>query len=216
MTPHNPHEGQPILAAGAPLAQAKAAMILLHGRGAPAESILSLAPEVGQSGFAYLAPQAANHTWYPYSFLAPIADNEPHLSSALAAVQTTLAGIETAGIPPERTVILGFSQGACLTLEFAARHPRRYGGIIAFTGGLIGEEGTPRDYIGSLDGTPVFIGSSDVDFHVPLQRVQASARILRELGGDVTMRIYPNMGHTINQDEIEFTRQLMSSLSQGS
>ena len=141
----DPHAGQPVRTAGEPLPRANAAMVLLHGRGASAEDILGVADALAVPGFAYLAPQASGYTWYPYSFLAPIAQNEPFLSSALALVERVMAQVEEAGIPTERTVIAGFSQGACLTLEFAARHVRRYGGVIAFTGGIIGPEGTPRN-----------------------------------------------------------------------
>ncbi len=207
-----PHQGQPVVAAGAPLDQAQGAMILVHGRGATADSILTLVPEFARSDWAYLAPQAAGNTWYPYSFLAPIDQNEPGISSGLTAVADLLAQVTAAGIPPERVILLGFSQGACLALEFAARHARRYGGVVGFSGGLIGPDGTPRNYAGSLAGTPVFLGCSDVDFHIPKKRVEESAAVLQQLGGEVTMRLYPGMGHTVNQDEIEFVLELMRSL----
>ena len=211
---HGPHQGQPVLSAGEPLERARAAMVLVHGRGATAQDILTLAAELDQPGFAYLAPQAANNTWYPYSFLAPIERNEPYLSSALATLGQVLAHITAAGIPAEHTILLGFSQGACLASEFVARNARRYGGLAGLSGGLIGPDGTPRDYSGALDGTPVFLGCSDVDPHIPAARVQHSAEVLRRLGGDVTARLYPGMGHTVNEDEIEFVRQLMASLSE--
>ena len=207
-----PHRSQPVHVAGEPLQSAGAAMILMHGRGASAEDILTLVPELNQSGFAYLAPQAAGHTWYPYSFLAPLSNNEPWLSSALSVLASLLETIAEAGIPPEHTILLGFSQGACLSLEFAARNARRYGGLAGLSGGLIGPDGTPRDYQGSLEGTPVFLGCSDVDFHIPKQRVQQSAQVLRRLGGDVTMRLYPGMGHMVNEDEIQFVRGMMAAL----
>lgn len=206
------HQGQPILAAGTPLHQARAAMIMLHGRGATADSILSLANEFDVDGFAYLAPQAANGTWYPYRFLEPIARNEPWLSSALQVIDDLSARVIAAGIPAERLMLLGFSQGACLTLEYVARHAQRYGGIVGLSGGLIGPDGTPRHYAGALDGTPIFLGCSDVDFHIPLQRVHDSAEILRQLGGAVTERIYPGLDHTVNQDEIDFVKDLMRAL----
>lgn len=208
----SPHKGQPILSAGEPLESAKAAMILIHGRGASAESILSLVPEIDQPGFAYLAPQAANYTWYPNSFLMPIQSNEPGLSSALAVIEDILAHVNAAGIPSEKIVLLGFSQGACLASEFVARHAQRYGGLAALSGGLIGPDGTPRDYPGSLDGTPVFLGCSDVDFHIPKERVLESAEVLKKLGGEVTARLYPNMGHTVNEDEIDFVHNMAASL----
>lgn len=204
-----PHQGQPVRTAGEPLNRAQAALLMLHGRGARAEDILSIANELNQPGFAYLAPQAAEKTWYPNRFLVPLADNEPWLSSALSFVSDVLSQIIKAGIPPERVMLLGFSQGACLTLEFAARNARRYGGIVGLSGALIGPDDTPRDYKGSLEGTPVFLGCSDVDFHVPKERVQHAAGILRNLGGIVTERLYPNMDHSVNQDEIEFLRGMM-------
>ncbi len=208
-----PHQGQPVLAAGEPLERARAAMVLVHGRGATAQDILTLAGELDQPGFAYLAPQAAGSTWYPYSFLAPIERNEPYLSSALATLDQLLAHIAAAGIPAERTILLGFSQGACLATEFAARNARRYGGLVGLSGGLIGPDGTPRDYPGSLDGTPVFLGCSDVDPHIPAARVQHSAEVLRGLGGDVTARLYSGMGHTVNEDEIEAVQAIMAKLT---
>jgi phospholipase/carboxylesterase len=206
------HEGQPIMRAGVPLDEARAAMVLVHGRGASAESILTLVREIDQPGFAYLAPQAANGTWYPYSFLAPIASNEPWLTSALSAVAAVLTTVAEAGIPAERTMLLGFSQGACLATEFVARNARRYGGVAGLSGGLIGPDGTPRDYSGSLEGTPIFLGCSDVDPHIPKERVAESAAELRRLGGEVDARLYPGMGHTVNQDEIAAVRALMAAL----
>src|SRR5690349_14760634 len=207
------HQGLPVLTAGEPLASAQAAMILLHGRGATAADILSLAGELPRPGFAYLAPEAANNTWYPNSFLAPLASNEPGLSSALAVIASLLEQVNSAGIPAERTVIAGFSQGACLLLEFVARHARRYGGIIALSGGLIGPDGTPRDYPGSLAGTPAFLGCSDVDPHVPRARVEESTEVLRRLGADVTMRLYAGMGHTVNADELAHARAILAAIA---
>jgi predicted esterase len=208
-----PHAGGPVLAAGEALDRASAAMILVHGRGATAEGILSLAGELSHPGFAFLAPQAADNTWYPLSFMAPIERNEPYLSSALDRLAALLAQTAQAGIPAERTILLGFSQGACLALEFAARNTQRYGGIVGLSGGLIGPEGTPRDYPGSLTGTPVFLGCSDVDFHIPSERVVESGHVLERLGGEVTLRLYPNMGHTVNQDELEHVRSIMAALA---
>lgn len=212
----SPHHGQPVRAAGASLDRARAAMLMVHGRGARAEDILSLADEFALPEFAYLAPQAAGNTWYPNRFLVPMEENEPWLSSALEFVGDVLNQITSAGIPPERTILLGFSQGACLTLEFAARNARRYGGVVGLSGALIGPPGTPRNYEGSLAGTPVFLGCSDVDFHVPRELVDQTAEVMRKMGGDVTERIYPNMGHTVNQDEIDFVRELMKRVIQGS
>ncbi|MBP6470606.1 MAG: dienelactone hydrolase family protein [Chloroflexi bacterium] len=207
-----PHQKQPVLHTGAPLAKAKAAMILVHGRGATAESILTLAPEFDQPDWAYLAPQAAGNTWYPYSFLAPMAHNEPGITSGLTAVSDVLATITRAGIPPEKVALLGFSQGACLALEFAARRAQRYGAVIGLSGGLIGPDGTPRDYEGWLGETAVFLGCSDVDFHIPQKRVAESAEVFQKLGGAVTMRLYPGMGHTINQDELDVVRALLQGI----
>lgn len=207
-----PHQGQPLLMAGEPLDRAIAAMVMVHGRGATAEDILALTAELKQHGFAYLAPQAAQNSWYPNSFLAPIASNEPGLSSGLAVIASILAQLAEAGIPVERTILLGFSQGACLSLEFAARNAQRYGGLAGLSGGLIGPDGTPRNYAGSLEGTPVFLGCSDVDPHVPKERVEHSAEVLQRLGGNVTKRLYPRMGHTINRDEIRFVHGMMAAL----
>lgn len=206
------HQGQPVLHTGTPLEQAKAAMILMHGRGATAESILSLVPEIDQPGFAYLAPQAANQTWYPNSFLMPLVSNEPWLSSALETVGGVLKAVNDAGIPSEKVILLGFSQGACLATEFSARNAQRFGGVVGLSGGLIGPDGTPRDYAGSLDETPVFLGCSDVDFHIPKERVQHSAEVLQQLGGNVTVRLYPNMGHTVNEDELATVRAMMAGV----
>ncbi len=215
MVASNPYDRQPVLTYGTPLSEAKAAMILIHGRGATAESILSLVPEIDQPGFAYLAPQAANNTWYPYSFLQPLASNEPYLTAALALIADLLTKVNQSGIPSDKIMLLGFSQGACLSSEFVARNARRYGGLAVLSGGLIGPDGTPRDYLGSLDGTPVFLGCSDVDFHIPKERVDLTAEVLQTLGGEVTERLYPNMGHTINQDEIGSVRGMMAALLDG-
>ncbi len=207
-----PHQRQPVLTAGQPLSAAKAAMIMTHGRGASAEDILTLIPHIDTPGFAYLAPQAANDTWYPHSFLAPIAQNEPGLSSGLAKLGEILAQIVEAGIPAEKVILLGFSQGACLSIEFVARNARRYGGVAVLSGGLIGPDDTPRDYEGAMDGTPVFLGCSDVDFHIPLARVQESTAVMQQMGAAVTERIYHGMGHTINEDELLHIRNLMKQL----
>jgi predicted esterase len=210
--PAAPHQNQPLMATGVSLDEAEAAMILIHGRGASAESILGLSTELPHPKFAYLAPQAANHTWYPQGFMSPIEVNEPGISSGMAVIESIIEHVVEAGIPHERIMIGGFSQGACLASEFVARHAQRYGGVFAFSGGLIGPDGILRDYEGSLDGTPVFFGCSDVDFHIPEQRVHHSAGILEKLGGDVTTRIYPNMDHTVNQDEIAFVREMMAGV----
>jgi predicted esterase len=203
--------GQRILEAGEPLATARAAMILVHGRGASAEDIMTIAAEVQQPGFAYLAPQAANNVWYPNSFLAPIESNEPYLSAALDMLATLLERVE-ATVPAVRVVLLGFSQGACLTTEFAARNARRYGGVVGLSGGLIGPEGTPRDYLGDFEGTPVFLGCSDVDPHIPKERVLETADVLKRMGAIVTARLYPGMGHTVSLEELAQVRSIVSAI----
>jgi phospholipase/carboxylesterase len=185
----------------------------VHGRGAWAEDILSLADQLDFPEFAYLAPQAADNTWYPNRFLNPISENEPWLSSALEFVGDVFIQIVQAGIPPERVILLGFSQGACLILEFAARNAQRFGAVVGLSGALIGPDDTPRDYLGTLAGTPVFLGCSDVDFHVPKERVSQTSDVMRRLAGDVTERLYPNMEHTVNQDEIDFVRSIMRTVS---
>ena len=210
-----PHQNQPVRVAGMDLSEARGAMVMLHGRGATAESILSLVPELGVADFAYLAPQAGGNSWWPLSFLAPIPQNEPGISSAMQAVRDVLARVEAAGVPADRTLLLGFSQGACLAAEFAARHARRYGGVTSLSGGLIGPNGIPRDYASSLDGTPVFLGCSDVDSHIPAERVRLSAEVLERLGGEVTMRLYPGMDHTIIEDELDVVRTMMNLVGSG-
>ena len=204
-----PHHGQPVRTAGLPLDQARAAMVMVHGRGATAESILSLAPALGIDGFAYLAPQASGNTWYPNSFLAPIPSNEPGITSGLAAIANVIGRITAAGIPLERIIILGFSQGACLSLEYTARNATRYGGIACLSGGLIGPDGTPRDYAGDYAGTPAFLGCSDIDGHIPARRVTESAEVIERMGAETTVKLYPGMGHLVNEDEIEHVKALM-------
>ncbi len=208
---NGPHQGQLLLQQGKPLNEVKAAMILVHGRGATAQSILELATVLPHPEMAYVAPQAQGNTWYPYSFLAPI-ENQPGLDSGLQAVADAVAQVEAAGIPTDKIIIGGFSQGACLASEFVARNARRYGGLLVFSGGLIGPPGTPRNYDGSLDGTPVFIGCSDVDFHIPVERVEETAVTLTNLGAIVNKKIYPNMGHTIIQDEIDEAQKIVKNL----
>jgi predicted esterase len=227
-------DAPPWAATGAPLGEARAAVVLLHGRGATAESILSLAPELARAGglgagqspvatrerqralarfdVAYLAPQAAGGTWYPRSFLAPLAANEPHLSASLGLVAEVVARVAAAGIAAERTLLLGFSQGACLALEFAVRNARRWGGVVAFTGGLLGPAGTVWDYAGSLAGAPVFLGAGDPDPHVPRRRVEETAAVLRGMGAAVDLRIYPGLGHTVNENELAAARALVALL----
>jgi predicted esterase len=209
MDRQDPHANPQVLRAGAPLEEARIAAVMLHGRGAGAQDILGLSGEFSARDVAYLAPQAAGNTWYPYSFLMPVEQNEPSLSSALRLIETLLASLAQKSFTPERIALMGFSQGACLALEFAARHPARYAAVAAFSGGLIGPPGSARNYSGSLDGTPVFLGCSDVDSHIPVQRVHESAEVFTRMGAIVDKRIYPQMGHTINEDEIEAVTALL-------
>ena len=206
------HRNQPVLVSGRPLNSAKAAVILVHGRGASATDILSLAEELDHPEFAYLAPEAAGHAWYPYSFLAPLAQNQPWLNSALSLLGTVVGRAVAAGIPRHKIALVGFSQGACLATEFVARNAVRYGALIAFTGGLIGPPGTRFNYPGDLSGTPCFFGAGDPDPHVPWERVKESASVFSALGGVVTLRRYPGLSHTINQDEILVAKNLLSGL----
>jgi predicted esterase len=209
----DPHGDQPVRTAGAPLEGARAAMVMIHGRGGMAESILSIVPLLESTDVAFLAPQAANGTWYPFGFMSPIDRNEPGISSGIRKIGSVLETVATGGIPPERTILLGFSQGACLATEFAARNARRYGGVAGLSGGLIGPDDSPRDYSGSLAGTPVFLGCSDVDPHIPERRVRETADVLGRLGAQVDMRIYPGMGHIIGPDEIDAVRAMMAAIT---
>ena len=211
----DPHAGQPVLTFGPAAEQADATLVLVHGRGATARSILPLYDELGLENVAAIAPQAAANTWYPNSFLTPIESNQPWLNSALQRLETIVSDLLRRGVPGDRIALLGFSQGACLTTEFAARHPRRYGAIIGLTGGLIGPPGTPRNYPGSLEGKPVFLGSSDPDPHVPFERVLETRDVLTRMGATVDVRRYPGMGHTINEDEIEACRALLRKIVPG-
>jgi predicted esterase len=206
------HRGLPVSTAGVPLAEARAAMIMVHGRGASAHDILLLAQEWRAAKVAYLAPQAANNTWYPNRFIAPVATNEPWLSSALATIDDVLQTVAAAGIAADHIVLLGFSQGGCLALEFAARNPHRYGAVVGLSAGLIENGDKPRTYSGTLAGTPVFLGCSDVDFHIALERVERTAEILSHLGGEVDKRIYRNMGHAVIRDETEAVQQILDRL----
>jgi len=206
----DPHRNQSVLTAGRKLDRAAGAVILIHGRGASAEDILTLSQEFDHPELAYLAPQAEGHTWYPYSFLAPIPQNEPWLTSALNNLGKIVDEVSHAGIPREKIVIAGFSQGACLATEFVARNAARYAGLIAFSGGLIGPPGTEFRYEGKLGGTPAFFGAVDPDPHVPWQRVQESASILSALDADVILKRYPGMPHSINRQELEEARRLIA------
>jgi predicted esterase len=205
----DPHRAQPAVRYGPDPAAARLTIVAVHGRGASAADILSVAHELAFDDVAFVAPEAAGHTWYPYSFLSPLSDNEPHLSSALALLDRIVGDLQREAAP-ERIGLLGFSQGACLCLEFAARHARRYAAIAGFSGGLIGPPGTPRDYSGAMERTPVFLGCSDIDPHIPLARVHETANVFGRMGAAVDERIYPRMGHLVNQDEIDAVRTLLS------
>lgn len=213
MNQPDPHADTPVETAGTRLEDADAAVVLVHGRGATAFSILQLAGELPADGVAYLAPQAANNTWYPQSFMAPMERNQPWLDSALAAVGDV---VDRAGdaVGHDHVVLLGFSQGACLASEFVARNAREYGGLVALSGGLIGPEGTPRDYDGSLDGTPAFLGCDANDPHIPQERVHETAVVLDALGAAVTEQIYPALGHGINEDELAHATDVVRSATE--
>jgi predicted esterase len=210
--PTQPHADPLVESAGRPLGEGTAAMILVHGRGAAPRNILELADALAHPAFTYLAPAAAGHTWYPNSFMAPIASNEPGISSGLTVLESLVRRVVAAGIPWERVVLAGFSQGACLMSEFAVRHARRYGGVIAFSGGLIGPRGTTWPREGDFAGTPAFFGCSDVDPHVPKDRVQESAEVFASLGAVVETRFYPGMGHLVNADELGFARAIVDAV----
>lgn len=205
-----------ILSAGMPVGDAQKVLVMLHGRGGTADDILSLASFLKVQEFALLVPQATNHSWYPFSFMAPTQQNEPWLGSALNLLQEMVSDLNAQGIKDHQIYFLGFSQGACLALEFVARYAKRYGGVVAFTGGLIGDRIDWQRYQGDFAGTPAFIGTSDPDPHVPVERVTASAKILRDMHASVTEKVYPNMGHTVSQDEIRLANQLVLAKKAGS
>lgn len=207
-----PHQKTPRYTAGTEAARAAGGVIFIHGRGATASSILQLAGDLEATDLFLAAPQASGNTWYPYSFLMPTEKNEPGLSSGLQAIDDLIREMEEKGIPKEKIIICGFSQGACLASEYVARHPARYGGLIAFSGGLIGDTVNPENYSGSLEGTPYFVGSSDIDAHIPEERVHESAAVMEKLNADVTSKIYPGMGHTIIADELEHAKKIIQSV----
>ena len=206
----DPHRDQPVHLYGPEPGAARLAIVAVHGRGASADDILSLAAELQVPDVAFVAPDAAGHTWYPNSFLAPLGDNQPYLDSALALLDRIVGDLRTR-VARERIALMGFSQGACLSLEYVARHAGRYAAVIGLSGGVIGPADTPRDYAGSMGLTPVFLGCSDVDPHIPLARVRETADVFRRLGGAVDERIYPGMGHLVNRDEIDAVRALLSA-----
>jgi phospholipase/carboxylesterase len=207
-----PHQGQQLLTAGTSLEEADAAIVLVHGRGASARSILQMGGQFHRDGLALLAPQAAGNIWYPNSFLEPVESNEPGRSSGLQAVADAIAAANDAGIGTENVIVGGFSQGACLATEFVARTPRRYGGVVALSGGLIGEAIDTDDYEGDLEGTPAFLGCSDVDPHIPVERVHVTADVLEQLDADVEKRIYEGIGHSVNNDEVEYVSGMVADL----
>lgn len=207
-----PHAGQPVVAVGAPLDKARGAVIMVHGRNAEPRNILGLVPALARPDLAYLAPAAAGRTWYPLSFLAPRDQNEPGISSGLSVLRGLVTQLAAAGIPRERVVLLGFSQGACLSSQYAVEHPGRYGGLVLFSGGLIGAPGTTWDFPGNFAGTPVLLGCSDVDSHVPAERVRESAAVLERMGARVDLRLYPGMGHLVNDEEIAAARAILDGV----
>ncbi len=209
--PDDPHGGQPVIWRGVDPSIARLIVVLVHGRGASADAIFTLADQFEVPDVAYVAPEAADRTWYPYSFLAPMEQNEPKLSSALKLLERVVNDVMRRGIPSNRIALVGFSQGACLALEFTARHAQRYAAIAGLSGGLIGPPGTARDYAGTFARTPVFLGCSDVDAHVPVERVHESEVVFTRLGAAVDERIYPGMGHTVNRDELDAVRALLSA-----
>lgn len=208
----DPHKDQPLLFEGAKFGKAKAGMILIHGRGADAESILTLTTVLANNDFLYAAPQAQNNTWYPFSFLTPLADNEPGITSGLNKISSTLFYLNEQGIPTDKIILLGFSQGACLVLEYSSRFPQKFGGVAGLSGGLIGPDGIERKISGSLENTKIFLGCSDVDPHIPIERVHFTEEHLKKLNGDLTKIIYPGMGHTVNDDEIRNVKFLMKEI----
>jgi phospholipase/carboxylesterase len=205
----HPHESQKIIFEGADIYSAKSAMILIHGRGATAESILTLTNEFSADNYIYAAPQANGNTWYPYSFLSPIEENEPGLSSGLNVIDKLHKELNDSHIPNNEIILLGFSQGACLVLEYTARNVKKYKGVIGLSGGLIGDKIDRKRYSGSFENCPLFLGCSDIDPHIPLERVEETALVFKELQAAVTKRIYKGMGHSINEDEINFIRSIM-------
>ncbi len=207
-----PHDSQPIVAAGAPLGTSPTAVIMVHGRNAGPENILDLAKRFGRPGLTYLAPAAAERTWYPHSFMADIDANEPGVSSGIAVIASLVTRIEAAGIAAHRVVLCGFSQGACLVSEFAIRHARHFGGVLVFSGGAIGAAGTTWHFDGRFEATPVFLGCSDIDSHVPASRVRETADVFARMGADITTRIYPGMGHLVNEDEIAHAQAMLDAV----
>jgi predicted esterase len=209
-----PHQGMPVRYTGSPVERARGAMIMLHGRGAEAHDMIELATTIDEPKFLYAVPQARGQSWYPHSFIDPVSDNEPDLTSALLVIDDVLKNLSAGALPPEQVILLGFSQGACLVLEYAARNPRRYGGVIALSGCLFGPPDAPQEYEGSLKGTPVFLGCSEGDPQFPVERVTAAAEVMGGLDAEVTTRLYPEPGHGVNEDEIRHIRRLVELVQQ--
>lgn len=210
-----PHAEQPVVTMGAPLGEGRVVVIALHGRGAGPANILDLAPAIGNAHVTFLAPAALGGTWYPKGFMAPIEDNEPGITSAISVVHALIDAAVAHGVPVERIVLMGFSQGACLSVTAAQRRPARYGGVLVYSGGLIGPPRTQWSTEGNFGGTPIFFGCSDVDGHIPAGRVRESAVHLKKMRATVTLRLYPGMGHTINDEEIGVGRELLAGLAAG-
>lgn len=210
----NIHLKQPVVKRGAPIEEARAVVIMVHGRNQTTEYVLDLADRINLSDVHYVAPQAAENSWYPSGFMAALSDNEPHLSYALDCYHKQVSELLEQGVPKHKLVLLGFSQGACLTAEYAVRHPDKYGGIVLYTGGVIGPNGTKWNHGGSFQGTPAFLGSSDIDDWVPEPRVHETATVLKQMGADVTACIYKGMDHLVNDDEIAFARRIIQQVQE--
>ena len=212
MSQADPHGDQPIRTAGASPEDARAAVVLVHGRGARADGMLQFASEFGHEGVHYVAPQAQRGTWYPNRFVAPIEQNQPYLDSALAHVGHAVEEAQSGGLPAEKVLLVGFSQGACLASEFVARNPTRYGGLVLLSGGLIGEEGAEFDHAGDVDGMPFFVGVSDDDPHIPMSRAEETVEVFERLNADVRFDRYEGRGHGIFEEEIEYLKELVAAL----
>lgn len=208
----HPHEKTPVLETGLPVEEAQAAMILIHGRGAGPQSMISLLAHINVEGYTFKMPSATNNTWYPNRFIVPREQNEPFLSSALQKVDDVVQDLVDQGLSTEKIMLLGFSQGACLAVEYAARHPQRYGGVVALSGGLIGAEGEMDNYEGDLDNTPIYLGCDEDDFHIPQERVHESADILGKMGARVKKQIFQGLGHSINNVELAIVRKMMENV----
>lgn len=213
-TADNPHLSQSVARMGCPLESARAAAIMVHGRGRDTDDILGIAERLDLGDIAYLAPAAYENSWYPDRFMAPIENNQPRLDQALQRIDTLISELHAKGFDRRRIVLLGFSQGGCLATEYAVRNAGRYGGIIGFTGGLIGPPGTKWNFKGDFGGTPVFLGTSDIDEWVPEPRVRETARVMRRMGAEVELKIYAGMDHIVNDHEIERSRRIFERIAE--